>query len=151
MISYYKGNLLDSGCDIIAHQVNLQGVMGGGLAKQIAQKYPKCEEQYKRWCTCKNFSKEKLLGDGIIVKIAEHKFIENCFTQDENFNTDYNAVRKCFIYLYNLCKFQGFKTIGVPKNYGCGIAHGDWQKVEQIFKDIFENEPKIDFQIWELI
>lgn len=36
MITHHNGDLLKSGCDIICHQVNLQGIMGGGLAKQIA-------------------------------------------------------------------------------------------------------------------
>jgi nicotinamidase-related amidase len=31
----------------IAHQVNLMGVMGAGLAKQIKQKYPTVYAQYK--------------------------------------------------------------------------------------------------------
>ena len=47
MISYHNGDLLKSGCDIICHQVNLQGVMGGGIARQIANKYPDVEKSYK--------------------------------------------------------------------------------------------------------
>lgn len=30
------------------------------------------------------------------------------------------------------------------------IANGDWDKVEKIFKELFENEENIDFQIWKL-
>ena len=45
---------------------------------------------------------------------------------------------------------QNLKTIGVPYKYGCGIAIGDWNKVEQIFKNIFENEKDIELQIWRL-
>ena len=44
MIHYVKGNLLDSDCDYICHQVNCQGVMGSGIAKQIRERWP---EVYK--------------------------------------------------------------------------------------------------------
>ena len=150
MISYHKGDLLESGCEIIAHQVNLQGVMGGGLAKQIADKYPLCEIRYKEYI--KNKLSYNILGKVFYYSFKGNKpIIANCFSQQENFDTNYEAVKKCFIGLKELMRYCEFKTIGVPFKYGCGIANGDWQKVEQIFKDIFESEEKVDFQICELV
>lgn len=32
-MTYYKGDLLKSPCNMICHQVNCQGVMGDGIAK----------------------------------------------------------------------------------------------------------------------
>jgi len=148
MISYYKGNLLDSGCDIIAHQVNLQGIMGGGLARQIADRYPLCERAYRAFC---KYLFDNQLGCVHKCEIYKKPIIMNCFSQEENFNTDYYAIQTCFKNILDYTQKNSLKTIGVPFKYGCGIAHGDWQKVEKIFKDIFENEPEIDFQIWELI
>lgn len=46
MIIDKKGDVLESGCNVICHQVNEYGVMGGGLAKQIANKYPSVSEDY---------------------------------------------------------------------------------------------------------
>ena len=40
MIRYVKGNLLDSDCTYICHQVNCKGVMNSGIAKQIRKKWP---------------------------------------------------------------------------------------------------------------
>lgn len=148
MISYYKGNLLDSGCEIIAHQVNLQGIMGGGLARQIADRYPLCERAYRAFC---KYLFDNQLGCVHKCEIYKKPIIMNCFSQEENFDTNYEAVNECFYNIRNFMIEMGYKTISVPKNYGCGLANGDWNTVEQIFKDIFENEPKIDFQIWELI
>lgn len=45
-------------------------------------------------------------------------------------------------------KVKGFKTIGIPYKYGCGIAKGDWVKVEKIFKNEFE-ESELRLQIWK--
>lgn len=152
MISYHKGDLLESGCEIIAHQVNLQGVMGGGLAKQIAEKYPLCEIRYKEYIEIMNKLDCNLLGEVFYYSFkGKRPIIANCFTQDEDFTTNYSALRYCFNNIKDFMIACGYKTISAPKNYGCGIAHGDWQKVEQIFKDIFESEEKVNFQIWELV
>lgn len=149
MIKCFNGNLLDSKCDIIAHQVNLQGVMGGGLAKQIAQKFPQCEVEYMN-CVKIIKSVKNLLGQVLFHKYAKDKYIANCFSQNIDFTTDYKAIIKCFEFLLNDCKKYNYSTIGVPYKYGCGIASGDWSKVEQIFKDIFEKEEDIELQIWKL-
>lgn len=150
MISYHKGDVLESGADIIAHQVNLQGSMGGGLALQIAKKYPKCEENYIRHI--KEFQKGGEVQLFPIDYQTNKQFIANCFSQQRNFNTNYDWLKRCFSALrkFALRNFDWmYPTIAIPKNYGCGIANGDWNTVEQIFKDIFENEQDIDFQIWE--
>lgn len=154
MIKHFNGNLLDSKCDIIAHQVNLQGVMGGGLARQIAMKYPRCEKEYVDYMNHLNTdykcAKEYTLGLALLHKYAKNKYIANCFSQNMDFETNYEAVKECFEYLLDFCREFDLSTIGVPYKYGCGIASGDWNKVEQIFKDIFEKENYIELQIWKL-
>ena len=39
MIQIIEGNLFDSNAHIIAHQVNCQGVMGSGVAKQVKERF----------------------------------------------------------------------------------------------------------------
>lgn len=39
MITIKNGNILESTEDIICHQVNCQGYMGGGVARQLANSY----------------------------------------------------------------------------------------------------------------
>lgn len=156
MITYHNGDLLKSGCDIICHQVNLQGVMGGGLARQIANRYPKCEEIYINYINQHKTNNQLIEGSYNIYRVEYKKFICNCFTQNQDFSTNYDWLRDCFSQIKFFTKNIVYlldkktKTIGVPFCYGCGIANGDWNKVEQIFKDIFENEKDIDFQIWKL-
>ena len=50
MIHYVKGNLLDSNCDYICHQVNCQGVMGSGIARQIRERWPEVYKDYYDHC-----------------------------------------------------------------------------------------------------
>lgn len=145
MIRHFNGDLLDSKCDIIAHQVNLQGLMGGGIARQIAIKYPQCEVVYSKCVeTIKN--EKNLLGQVLIHKYAQDKYIANCFSQNIDFTTNYEAVKKCFEFLLN-CKKYNYSTIGVPYKYGCGIANGEWSKVMAIMEELFADS-EIELQIW---
>lgn len=144
MITYKQGDLLTSGCDLICHQVNLNGFMGGGIALQIATKYPKCEQAYSMIC-----EKVKNLGGQVFFFTSQNPKIANCFSQNEDFTTNYDWLKKCAKEIYNTSKMLNYKTIGIPKNYGCGIARGNWSIVEKIFKDIFEKSDELELQIWE--
>lgn len=148
MISYHNGDLLKSNCDIICHQVNLQGIMGGGLALQIATKYPDLEEEYKK--ILKNFDMRGDVWFFCYKNKGYNKYIANCFSQNLNFTTNYEWVKSCFKMILDFAKqFKDITTIGIPENYGCGIAMGNWEKIKEIVKNIFENEKEIDFQIWK--
>lgn len=146
MINYYNGDLLKSNCDIICHQVNRDGIMGGGLALQIATKYPEVKNDYKIYCQFNNYD----CGGEVCFSQINHtnKYIANCFSQNEDFTTNYKWLKNCF----KMIKLFANKNdkIGVPFNYGCGIALGDWNKVLSIFKKLFENEKDIELQIWKL-
>lgn len=41
-------NILSVVDGVIVHQVNMQGVMGGGLARQIREKWPNAYDDYRR-------------------------------------------------------------------------------------------------------
>jgi O-acetyl-ADP-ribose deacetylase (regulator of RNase III) len=45
-----RSNALHVDCDAIAHGVNLKGFMGGGIARQIAETFPKAEQEYIDYC-----------------------------------------------------------------------------------------------------
>lgn len=145
MIKELKGNLLDSNCDVICHQVNLQGVMGGGLALQIATKYPHCEKEYKEYC--KKYNGD-LLGRVCFYEIKDFKYIANCFSQNEDFTTNYKWLEYCVNMIYEFAKKHYLRYVGIPKNYGCGIAKGDWNRVKAIWCDKFKDS-EIELQIWE--
>jgi O-acetyl-ADP-ribose deacetylase (regulator of RNase III) len=123
-----KGDALNTNADILLHQVNLQGIMGGGIAYQIAKTYPNVEKEYKSY-------KNKELGNVLFVK-TEKYVIGNCFSQKYNFDTDYEALKKCLYKVVEYMKKNNFKSVAIPYKYGCGIANGDWNIVEKIFDTI---------------
>lgn len=147
MLIYKTGDLLNATENIIAHQCNVNGIFGGGLALQIAKSYPNVEEKYKQYCKDNSNCYEVLRGESYIVDINEKQQIANCFTQEPNFDANYQDIYECFTTLLMLCK-QNNKTICLPKNYGCGIANGEWLIVENILKEL-SNIYDIDIVIYE--
>ena len=145
MLIYKKGDILNATENIICHQVNVQGCMGGGLAKQIATTYPNVEKLYQEHCKCLNNDYEILKDDYLIAQAKPNQYIANCFTQKPNFDTDYESIKICFSAL-----LSRFKTpIAVPYKYGSGIANGDWSKIENIFKELSEKY-KVDMMVYKL-
>lgn len=150
MIVIRNGDLLNGGNGIICHQVNLQGVMGGGLALQIAKRYPECEKEYQRHVGL-FFNTQVLLGTVHWYKVKDGentRFIANCFTQRENFDTDYTALKKALSFIEEYAKKYGF-SVGLPWGYGCGIANGEWSKVLDIIIDVFGCS-EVVCEIWRL-
>lgn len=149
MITYHDGDLLKSGCDVIAHQVNEYGVMGAGIAKQIRDKFPEVYESYKGMVEACREKGLNLYGTvHSIVTNQKHKYIANCFTQ-RNGVTDYNLLKTAVTQLRGAALMSKAKTIGIPYKYGCGIARGDWKEVEKIWTDAFKDSD-IELQIWRL-
>ena len=133
------GDALSNDADILLHQVNLQGVMGGGIAYHIAKKFPNVEKEYKEYAN-------KKLGEVLFVETNSY-VVGNCFSQTHNFNTDYDALKMCLDKVVIYMKDKHFKSIAIPYKYGCGIANGDWDTVYGIFKDKFKD---FDLKVYKL-
>lgn len=144
MLIYKKGDLLKAKENLLCHQVNEDGVMGGGLALQIAKTYPIVEQEYKEFC---KENKDTLYGQYHAVKIADKKYIINCFTQ-RDFVTNLKDIEQVFRGLLHTCKLNNF-AIAIPFKYGCGIATGNWDEVSQILEDL-SNEYVVDISVYRL-
>lgn len=133
MVKIIDGNLLEADVDIICHQVNCQGVMGVGLAKQIRDKYPEVYAEYKQKCF--KHKPEELLETTQFIECHDGKIVANLFGQ-LNYGrgkqyTDYYALSRSLKILVDKAKDE-YKSIGIPYKLGCGLAGGDWRTVYQI-------------------
>lgn len=147
MLIYKNGNILESTENIICHQCNTQGIFGGGLAYQIKSKYHNCEiSAINHVKTLQN--KCSIIGTYNIYFTNDNKEIVNCFTQNENFDTNYNALEFVFSDILEYCKIYN-KTIAIPFKYGCGIANGDWNTVSKILEKL-SNKTSVDIVIYKL-
>lgn len=140
MIEIFEGDILQAEEDIIVQQVNAQGVMGSGLAKQIRAKWPRVYDDYKGLCNREN--PYDLMGEAQIVRVEKAKYVANLFGQ-LNYGrkkvryTDYDALFKGLKYIKDLAKKNG-KSVAIPYNIGCGLANGDWGKVYGMIEEIFK-------------
>ena len=55
MLCHCRGNILTSRAEAIAIPVNTVGVMGAGLAKAAAGRWPGLRAAHKRWCALRQY------------------------------------------------------------------------------------------------
>lgn len=147
MIHYVTGgDLLTSNCNFICHQVNCQGKMGSGVAKQIRDRWPEVYINYQFKCdqawaaeredpmsTISDF----LLGDIQIVQLEKPNVIAgqsviNMFAQEfYGYSgaryTSYDAFWNCLHLIKN--KIPNKSTIAFPYNIGCGLGGANWEVI----------------------
>jgi len=145
------GDLLETPFQFIAHQVNCMGVMGAGLAKQIAQRYPFIYAAYRDYCADWDFS-EELLGkafgvgcnDGHTGHIIYNLFGQYKYGRDKKY-TNEAALEEALWRMIDDIRFewsqQGDSGIGqiciaIPYKIGCGLGGGNWEEVKAIFENI---------------
>lgn len=153
MIKIVDGDIFQSKADAILHQVNCQGVMGSGVAKQVREKYPvvfqwyklRCDEDKKVRERC-GLIKSTLLGLAQICYKEDYlvgdpnmdtQAIVNLFAQDKygydgQCYTDYDALRKCLEYVNRI--FKG-RSVAIPYLMACHRGGGDWDKVSKMIEE----------------
>ena len=149
IIKIVDGDILQASENILAHQVNCMGVMGGGIAKQIKDKYPSVFDQYSKFFINNKFT---ALGKCQIVKAEDDKYIANLFGQykfgrDKQY-TDYKALEEALFSLKVSAKDHN-KSIAIPYNVGCGLAGGSWDIVYKIIEDVF-SDYDVTLYRWEV-
>jgi len=143
MLKIIDGDIFESNADIIAHQVNCQGVMGGGIALQVKRKYPNVFKEYNKYCNRYKGVSFNLLGNIYTVGIQSQypdlprrRYICNLFGQDEfggnRCHTDYDALRLC---LKKLNIIAIGNTVAIPYMMSCALAGGDWDIVSKMIEE----------------
>lgn len=158
IIKYYDGNVVDSTAPIIAHQVNFEGIMGAGVAKNIREKYPDIMKDYQEFC--KDYYGR--LGSVHFYKRGEDSkgnplYIANCFSQRINSEngclTDYDSFAFCMLYLRDTMIENNIEhRIAMPYKIGCGISGGDWKEIWWRIEYSFGEEFAQDFvvELWNI-
>ena len=142
MIQYKIGNILDSEEDYICHQVNCQGVMGAGVAKQIKERWPIVYDSYIQvaspvWLGCIK---------KVVVDISQ-KTVINMFAQ-QNYGTSgrytsYDAFWSCLGGIRDSAP-KG-SSIAFPVGIGCGLGGANWQVIKQMIIEVLNDDYLIVF------
>ena len=137
MIKIKQENILNCNENIIVHQVNAQGIMGGGVARQLANQYLGLEREYSEFCELHSNNYNQLKGQVFKIMI-QGKMIMNMFSQKTNFDTDYEMMKMALEEIKEYAKSFNL-TICMPYGIGCGIAKGDWNIVYKIIEEVFSD------------
>lgn len=143
------GDVLNTDCWIIAHQVNCQGVMGGGLARQIKDRYPDAYIDYRKYiedykeCNCKS-PLGTILETRHGAREIWHVFGQEFYGTDKQY-TDYEAVEAAF--KTGICDYRCENhiqnaqiPIAIPLYFGCGLGGGDWLVMKSYLEQIEQDE-----------
>ena len=164
MVTFHNGNILDSGADIICHQVNCQGAMNSGVAKAIRQKWPKVYTEYKAKCDYEEATvndlygqyenpidwSECLLGDIQVVLVDENKAVINMFAQqyygyDQKRYTSYDAFWYCLGRIKQVINPE--KTIAFPARIGCVRGGANWNVILTMIEEVLGTDYNVE--IWD--
>lgn len=151
MVKEVVGDLLTCDADIICHQVNTYGVMGGGIAAAIRRKLLTQEQyaEYQRFCNDRRIlGKVQFIGN-CIRKDGSSVILANIFSQ-EDMTTDYVAFDMCMGIVRDYAMRYGY-TVAVPGHIGCGIAGGNWDTVKGILYSKFQDpyDPSLTIVNWD--
>ena len=159
MVTFHNGNILDSGADIICHQVNCQGKMNSGVAKAIREKWPEVYIKYMEsneimWDKAHEHGRmiwNHMLGQIQVVFIADKKTmaVVNMFAQ-ENYGydgrryTSYDAFWSC---LGEIKKYLNpGVTIAFPARIGCVRGGANWNVILTMIEEVLGEDYNVE--IW---
>ena len=140
-ISIVEADILTCSEDVLVHQVNCQGVMGSGIAKQIKATYPDVFKAY--YYQCKTTNPNELLGTSLICGInpEDTKFIANVYGQfnfGRGLQTNYNALKNGLKEVKDFAVERNL-SVAIPYKIGCGLGGGSWKTVKAMITEIFSD------------
>lgn len=157
-IGFLYGNLLDFpyGINTIAHCCNTMNVMGAGIAKQIADRYPEAKEADDE---CAKIGQNEL-GERSFAEVEiddeENKLphqtfgvnkrwckIYNLYTQDSigfGREVNYEALYRNLHLMRNTLNNDPNCVLGLPYEMSSGLAGGSWEIVSAMINTIFASD-----------
>lgn len=159
MAVYFKfGNLLDAPVDYICHQVNCQGRMGSGIAKQIRERWPVVYTSYMAAYKQREDEvfrghygntldvSETLLGYLQQVPISDKQTVINMFAQqwygyDGKRYTSYDAFYTCLEGI--AASVPKGSKIGFPAKIGCGLGGANWEVIAKMIMEVLDKDYEV--------
>jgi O-acetyl-ADP-ribose deacetylase (regulator of RNase III) len=132
---------------IVAHGVNCQGVMGGGVALAIRRKWPKIYEDYMSI----KVKQLEHFGTAQVVIIEEDLYVANCFTQKffgrGGIFAEAAAVKSSLYQVFMLA--SGLKLdVYIPK-IGSGLGGLNWERdVVPLVEELEKTFPTINCYVY---
>ena len=143
MVHYVTGNLLESDCQYICHQVNCQRKMGSGIAKQIKEKW------YAAYDVYMTVTNPDQLGHihfaffrgNIPIQCVVHMFAQENYGYDGRRYTSYDAFWSCLGEIKQ--KVPKGRKVGFPDHIGCGLGGANWEVIRTMIEEVLGEEYEV--------
>ena len=116
-------NIFDAKTQVIVNPVNLVGVMGAGLAKEIKIRYPEVFQKYKNACDKGAFQEGQLQ----LCKQSDVWILNFPTKRHWRDASDLDLIEKGLQTFVKTYEQKGITSITFPK-LGCGLGGLDWEK-----------------------
>ena len=169
MINIIDGNIFDSKANFIVHSCNCQGVMGSGVALQVAERFPHVEKEYIKYINYCKKNHIEVLGtaqyvpnevwalimvdtmnnNNVVSFDTNYQYIVNLFGQNtfgEGLHTDLKAFKRALVDIREKAEKIG-ATIAMPYKIGSCRGGANWDDVFTIIKKVFEKS-SVNVEIW---
>ena len=146
MAKIIVGNLLESDCEYICHQVNCQGRMGSGIAKQIRNKWEAVYDMYMNVASPSqlgHIQKVFVQDPKINMRCIINMFAQEYYGYDGRRYTSYDAFWNCLSEIK--AKTPKGSKIGFPWKIGCGLGGGNWGVIYQMIIEVLNNDYEVCF------
>ncbi|MDR2080372.1 MAG: macro domain-containing protein [Campylobacteraceae bacterium] len=126
---------MKKGHKIIAHVCNDIGCWGEGFVLCLSKRWIKPQEAYQEWV---NSKEGFVLGEVQFVSVKDDIIVANMIAQRDIKPLNgvppirYEALKRCLMKAADFA-FENNSSIHMPR-IGCGLAGGEWKKVENIIK-----------------
>lgn len=117
-------DIFEADTQVIVNPVNLVGVMGAGLAKEMKERYPKVFESYKKVCDRGLFQE----GQIQLCKTDKQWILNFPTKRHWKDDSDLALIEKGLQTFVNTYEKKGITSITFPK-LGCGLGGLSWDEV----------------------
>lgn len=156
-VGFLYGNLLDFpyGINTIAHCCNTMNVMGAGIAKSIAERYPQAKEADDECARIgqnelgeRSFAEFEIEENDLddsqkFIKVTRKCKIFNLYTQDGigfGREVNYEALYRNLHLMRNSLNNDPNCVLGLPYQMSSGLAGGSWEIVNAMINTIFASD-----------
>lgn len=139
-IVWRLGDIFTTECTRIVAPVNTVGVMGAGLAKQIASRFPWALPEYRAWCSAGRKGGDVGLSD-------EHNGVRLIWAATKEHWKQPSKPEWVGRALYTLAKRAVLAPVAVPM-LGAGLGGLDVSHVKRLM-EITLGESAGEFEVWE--
>lgn len=135
-IRHCEGDLLASHQQTLVCPVNLVGVMGAGLALQMANRYPNLLKEYQHACRTGLLR----VDCPFPIRVSEHQQVLCLATKDHfRYPSDLSWVAAGLSYTQSHMVPLGIQSLAIPM-LGCGLGQLEWGSVRRLLYYYLQHE-----------